>query len=144
VSVSDPVIATPPRGSKKTIIIAAIVVLVAFVSGAIAGMLIEHVHLMRRMHGRTSRFAPQSMVRRLDKTLDLTPEQHTKVEEIVMRHHQRIVALTESVRPRVRQELEAANREIEAVLTPEQREKFAQLRLHLGRREGRSRTESTR
>jgi Spy/CpxP family protein refolding chaperone len=146
VSVSDPVIVPPPppRGSKKTIVIAVIVVLVAFVSGAIAGMFVEHVHLMRRMHGRTSRFAPQMMVHRLDRTLDLTPEQRTKVEEIVMRHHQRIVAITESARPRVREELEAANREIEALLTPEQREKFAKLRLHLGHREGRSRTESTR
>ena len=142
-SVSDPIV-PPPRNSKKTIIIAVIVVLVAFASGGIAGMLVEHVHLMRRMHGRGPRFAPQMMVHRLDRTLDLTPEQRTKVEEIVMRHHQRIVAITESTRPRVRQELEAANREIEAVLTPEQREKFEKLRLHLERREGRSRTESTR
>lgn len=145
-SVSDPVMAqpAPSRGSKKTIIIAVVVVLVAFVSGGIAGMLAEHVHLMRHMHGRGTRFAPQMMVHRLDRTLDLTAEQRTKVEEIVMRHHQRILAITESTRPRVRAELEAANREIEAVLTPQQREKFSQLRLLLGHREGRSRTGSTK
>ena len=147
-SVSEPVVTAPapppPRGSKKTIVIAVIVVIVAFVSGAVAGVLVEHVHLMRRFHGRMPRFVPQMMLHRLDRTLDLTPEQRTKVEEIVMRHHQRIVAITESTRPRVREELEAANREIEALLTPEQREKFAKLRLHIGRREGRSRTESTR
>ena len=146
-SVSEPVTvppAPPPRSSKKTIVIAVIVVLVAFVSGGIAGMLVEHVHLMRRMHGRMPRFTPQMMVHRLDRTLDLTPEQRSKVEEIVMRHHQRIVAITESTRPRVREELEAANREIEALLTPDQREKFSKLRLLLGHREGRSRTESSR
>lgn len=129
---------------KKTIAIAAVVLVITFLSGAAAGFLIAHAGMFRRGPFGRSRHVPQMMVRHLSRSLDLTPDQRTKVEEIVKRRHARIVQLQDSTRPQVRQELDAANREIEAVLTPEQREKFAKLRMRLGHREGRSRRGSTR
>jgi Spy/CpxP family protein refolding chaperone len=39
-----------------------------------------------------------------------------------------------AVRPQVRQELDATNAEIETVLTPEQKTKFANLRIRVGAR----------
>jgi Spy/CpxP family protein refolding chaperone len=132
-----------PRSSARTAVIAVVVVVITFVSGAAVGFFGAHFFPRRGSFGR-SRMMPQMMVRHLSRTLDLTPEQRTKVEQIVMRHHARIVQLQESTRPQVRQELEAANREIEALLTPEQRQKFAKLRMRLGRHEGRGRREPTR
>ena len=147
-SVSDPVVPAPPpprRAATKTIVIAVVVVILTFVSGVAAGVLLAHLHVFGRGRaGRPPRIAPALMVRHLDHALDLTPEQRAKVEEIVRRHHQRIEALTESVRPQVRQELDAANREIEALLTPEQRRKFETMKMRLGHREGRSRRGPTR
>lgn len=127
----------------KTIVIAVVVVVITFVSGAAAGFFGAHFLPHRAGIGR-GHMMPQLMVRHLARRLDLTAEQKTKIEAIVMRHHQRIEKLNESVRPQLRQEIEAANREIEAVLTPEQREKFAKMRMRLGHREGRARTGSTR
>ena len=143
-SVSEPLpAAPPPRGSKKTIVIAVVVVVLTFLSGAAAGFLTAHL-MYRPFSHRPPRMVPQMMVRHLSRALDLTPEQRAKVEEIVKRRHQRIWSVTESVRPRVHQELEEANREIEAILTPEQRVKFEKLKMHLGHREGRVRRGSTR
>jgi Spy/CpxP family protein refolding chaperone len=144
VSVSDPVVpAPPPRSSTKTIVIATIIVIVAFVSGGVAGILLDHLHFMHR-GPHPPRMIPRMMVNRLAHSLDLTPEQRVKVEEIIERHHRRISELTDGVRPQVHRELEAANAEIEAVLTPEQREKFAKMKMRLGHREGRSRRGPTR
>lgn len=128
-SVSDPLppAAPPPRSSTKTAAIAVVVVLITFVSGIAAGFLLAH---LRREH--PPRMMPRMIVNHLSRRLDLTAEQRKKVEEIVMRHHERIVKLQDSVRPQVRLEVEAANREIDAVLTPEQRQKFAKLRMQLG------------
>ena len=39
-----------------------------------------------------------------------------------------------NVRPQIRQELDATNAEIETVLTPEQKTKFADLRMRIGAR----------
>jgi Spy/CpxP family protein refolding chaperone len=130
---------------KKTIAIAAVVLVITFLSGAAAGFLLAHLGMLRRglFPGR-GRHVPQMMVRHLSRTLDLTDEQRKKVEGIVMRHHARIMQLQDSTRPQVRQELDAANREIEAVLTPEQREKFAKMRMRLERHEGRGRRGPTR
>jgi Spy/CpxP family protein refolding chaperone len=143
VSVTDPIPAPAPRNSTATVVIAIVVVIAAFLSGVAAGVLLTHLHMMRAGIG-GGRMVERMMVHRLERSLDLTHDQRTKVEEIIARHHRRINALTDAVRPQVHDEIEAANREIEAVLTPEQRAKFAKLKLRLGHREGRVRMAPTR
>ena len=118
--------------SPKTVVIASIVVLVAFVAGFCAGIFADHVvHRLRGPH--PPRFASRMMIERLDRHLDLTDAQRAKIEEIIQRRHRSIGG-----------EIEAANAEIERVLTPEQRQKFARMRMHLGHREDRARRGSTR
>lgn len=146
-SAAEPLPPAPPprRSSTKTVVIAIAVVAVAFISGVASGIFLGHLNLLGRGHrGGPPGMLPHLMVRHLERRLDLTPEQRTRVEAILKRHHDRIFALTESVRPQVRQEIDAANREIEAVLTPEQRQKYEALKLRLGHREGRGRREPTR
>jgi Spy/CpxP family protein refolding chaperone len=63
------------------------------------------------------------MVDRLDRHLDLTDAQRAKIEQIIEQHHRSIG-----------KEIETANAEIDLVLTPEQRQKFAKMRMHLERR----------
>ena len=130
---------------SKTTWIAALVVLVTFLFGVAVGVFGAHMAIL--MHrDRLGNLAASAIVRRLDHSLDLTRVQRKKVEEIVDRHHARINSIWTSVRPRVGDEIDAANAEIERILTPAQRRKFGRLRLHLGalRREDRVQTESTR
>lgn len=148
-SATDPGPVLPPaRTSTKTIVIASIVVLVAFVSGAFTGILVDHLlHRGRRpphMRGMT-----HTMAAHLDRRLELTDAQREKIEEILRRRHQRMWELSESVRPQIHKEIEATNAEIERVLTPAQREKFQEMKMRMrfghGRhREGKRRRESTR
>ena len=134
-SVSDPVVPAvvppPPPRSAKTVVIAVIVLIVTFVAGMAAGVLLDHLRILRHPH-RDGHLATAWIMRRLEHNLDLTPEQHKKVEEIVERHHRRIFEISENVRPQIHRELEAANTEIKAVLTPEQREKFEKMKMRLG------------
>jgi Spy/CpxP family protein refolding chaperone len=107
--------------STKTVVIAAIVVLAAFVAGVCAGIFADRVLMHRGPH--PPRFASRMMMERLDRHLDLTDAQRAKIEQIIERHHRSIGT-----------ELAAANAEIERVLTPEQRQKFAKMRMHVRRR----------
>ena len=119
--------------SRKTVIIASIVVLVTFVAGLCAGIFVDRVWMHRMRGPHPPRFASRMMVERLDRHLDLTDAQRAKIQQIIEQHHGHIG-----------KEIEAANAEIDLVLTPEQRRKFAKMRMHLGRPEGRGRTGPTR
>jgi Spy/CpxP family protein refolding chaperone len=131
----------PIVSRTKTTIIAAVVLGVTFVAGAVVGILGDR--LLHRRRG-IPEFATHALVSRLSRHLDLDDAQRQKVTEIIARHHARINSFFAGVRPRVREEIEAANREIEVVLTPEQRKKFEQMKMHLLHHADRARTEPTR
>lgn len=113
---------------------ALVVVVVAFLAGLLVGVAGDHVYLIhsrqlsprRGMEGMTRR-----LLDRLDHELGLTPQQRDQVNRIIESHHQKIQALTSGVRPQIRQELDQANREIGAILTPEQRVKYDAVRMRM-------------
>ena len=118
---------------SKTAIVAAIVIALAFVAGFAAGVVADRLLIIRRPPPPPHPLAVHAMAGRLDHHLDLTDDQRAKIEQIIQRRHRSIGA-----------EIAEANAEIERVLTPEQRRKFAKMRMRLGHREGRGRREPTR
>ncbi len=122
---------TPSGNSTRRIAI--LVVAVAFIAGALIGFAGGRVYSL--LHGPMPRhrgdFVSNRIIEHLDDALDLTPQQHEQIESIMKRHHQRMMALSEGVRPQMHQEIEAANREVEALLTPKQREKFQKMRMRM-------------
>ena len=123
---------------------AVVVVVVTFLAGLLVGVAGDHLYLIhngRLFPRRTPRFAADRMADRLNKELQLTPQQKTQVQQIIERHRAKIDALMSSVRPQVRQEVDATNAEIDRILTPEQRTKFAAMRMRIeSRRRGRDAT----
>ncbi|HET7437427.1 MAG TPA: hypothetical protein VFN10_22170, partial [Thermoanaerobaculia bacterium] len=103
---------------------------ITFLAGAAAGVLGDHLFLLHRMHSMHAR-APHFLAQHLARRLDLTAAQKQQVEAILVKHHQRINQIQDETRPKVRGEIDAASKEIETVLTPEQREKFRHLPMHL-------------
>jgi Spy/CpxP family protein refolding chaperone len=65
---------------------------------------------------------------RLAADLDLSPEQRAAIDSIVRDQQQRVRALTAEVEPQFRAIAEQTRGRIEAVLTPEQRARLAELR----------------
>lgn len=129
---------------RRTIVIAAIVVIVAFLAGIMVGVASDRLLRHRNFARRPMMWA--MMVHRLDRHLDLTDAQQKQVQQILARRHERLEG-------QMRVEIDATNAEIERVLTAEQREKFRKMRMRLGplhgrqrheRHEGKGRTESTR
>ncbi len=122
-----------PRAKWKAIL----VVVSCFVAGALAGVLVDHLVLMRHhrifpKHG--VKFVSSHVVRTLDRELSLTEDQKARTRAIVDRHHKNIEAKWAIVHPQIRAEIDAADREIAAILRPEQRGKFDKVRAKWRRR----------
>ena len=111
--------------ATRTTILAALVLLLTFGAGVVGGAAAHHLLGMRRP-GPPPEMMAGAMIRQLDRRLDLTDAQRVQIEAIVKRRHQRM-----------RTEIETTNDEIAKVLTPEQREKFAKIRLRMHRPHGR-------
>ncbi|HVE70011.1 MAG TPA: hypothetical protein VNI54_01485 [Thermoanaerobaculia bacterium] len=106
--------------ATRTTVIAALALVLTFAAGLLAGAVGHRAMFMR--HGPEP--AMRMMINHLDRRLDLTDAQRAEVEKILARRHHTLM-----------KELHGANSEIERVLTPEQRARFAKMRMRLhGRR----------
>jgi Spy/CpxP family protein refolding chaperone len=74
-------------------------------------------------------------LKRLDRQLDLTPEQHDQIAKIMKESHDRTNPLWEKIAPQMTDELKRVREEIRQVLTPEQRKKWGDL-MRRGRASG--------
>jgi Spy/CpxP family protein refolding chaperone len=113
----------------KNSVTAALVLALTFLAGIALGVFGAHMAILHGGPG--AEHFPRALAARLDHRLDLTDAQRAQVEAILVRHHQRINRMMANVHPQVRAEVESANREIERVLTPAQRAKFAKMRMRM-------------
>ena len=112
--------------NKKSFLYAALL----FFSGAILGAVCLHVVMRFRMAHGFDR-DPAAMVRmimhHLDRELDLTDEQHNRLEPIVTEMQQKFQELRKEIRPRMDVILDDATHKAERELSPPQRDKLHEL-----------------
>ncbi len=125
-----------PSTSSSARTTAILLVAIAFVAGALIGFAGGRVYSIYHgpFRGHGADFIRDRMLKHLDRELDLTPQQHAQVAQIMDRHHKRMDEIAAGIRPQMRQEIDAAGREIEAILTPEQKQKYQSMRLRMDRR----------
>ena len=93
--------------------------------GGAIGVTLDRVWLMRAgetAHGPLD--AQTEMIEALQVELALTPAQATEVSAILERHQGQVTHTWETVRPHLRAAMDSVGSEIEAVLAPEQLERF--------------------
>lgn len=66
----------------------------------------------------------KELLRRMDRELALTPEQHDHIEKIIANSQERTKALWKPIAPQMNREMQSVCEEIREELTPEQRKKF--------------------
>jgi len=122
-----------PKVGPRTL--AGLVIVLTFLVGGLAGAVTD-----RTLHGgRQFRVGPpgpnpgggpdrdrrargrERFIQEMKRNLDLTPDQVAKIEAISLEREQRVDSLLKDVRPKVRALLDETRKEIDGVLTPEQR-----------------------
>lgn len=112
---------TRPMSPRRVWLLATVVVLLAFLAGALAGAAFDRFHRGRNHErGRGERHIGEMMKHRYG----LSDDQARRVEAIVQKRRPRVDSLMATVEPQVRAVFDSTNREIRALLTPGQREKF--------------------
>lgn len=133
---------TPSVSPSRTRTTAVLALVAVFIGGLLVGIAGDRFYLYHHHRlfpsERMARFATRRIVDHLDRDLHLTPQQKSEVQRIIDQHHARIDAVMTGIQPQVRGELDAANAEIEKILTPPQREQFKKTRMRIppGRRHG--------
>src|SRR5436190_764331 len=98
-------------------------IFIAFLIGVVAGLLVASKCPVGR-HGFPPRGGGPQMFERFSRELMLTPDQKKKMAAILEDQREKFKFIHEEMRPRLEQMKKEAKLEIEAILTPEQREKF--------------------
>ncbi|BAH77720.1 hypothetical protein DMR_42290 [Solidesulfovibrio magneticus RS-1] len=107
---------------------------VLFASGAVVGVvgsrLLGERGPLALMHGDPRHFAAMAL-RRITSDLDLSQEQQDKLRPIIMDTTRQIIALRREQEPRMQELIDTSIQLTKALLTPEQREKFADVMARL-------------
>lgn len=113
-------VATRPAGTWVKAILLGSAILV---SGMVIGGVLTYGVLERERAGEPfpQEHSPARIVEHLQHDLNLTNDQATAVLEIFTRHHERMEMVRMKVRPDIEAEMEAARKEVDAILTEQQR-----------------------
>ncbi|HEX8848183.1 MAG TPA: hypothetical protein VF761_01490 [Gemmatimonadaceae bacterium] len=126
----EPVTAGRRLTRGRALALAAVVLLLAFLAGAATGVVVERRVLhpqwreARGGRGEGGRERRDEMRARLAKELGLDSAQSAKIDSIFRRHRPALDSVRESMESRLSSVVAQTRREIDSVLTPEQREKM--------------------
>lgn len=126
-----------PGGSRRgptPRLVAALVLALVAVSGVLCGVALDRLVLSPHGRGRAWAFgargvrSPEVLRRearaRFARELQLTPDQSARIDTIMTHQVVRMRAIRDSVRPSLDSVIVDTRRQIEAVLTPDQRQRF--------------------
>lgn len=121
---------------KRSVALGAVLaVFLVGLAGGVAGAHLFYAHKLEAKSERVPFLAPHYQGR-LDRSLDLSPQQEQEIRRILRQAHEEAESLRREVRPRIHQLMEGAHEQIREVLTPEQRQRFEELPLHKRRWRG--------
>ena len=132
---------------RKSRLVAGVVIVLVLLAGIAIGFFLHHAMPWRHGPPGLRRGRPaagpaagaikERMLERLDRDLKLTPDQHARIDTVLTRREADLRALMLETRPRFDSIAARTRSEIQAVLTPEQREEFAKIVKQMESRRGR-------
>jgi hypothetical protein len=118
--------------TPKSRLVAGVVIVLVFLAGVAVGFFVHHAIPRRGFGGLAIGGPPPGprpgvkgwMLERLDRDLDLSPEQRARIDTVLTRRESDLRTLMSEARPRFETIAARTRGEIQAVLTPAQQEKF--------------------
>jgi hypothetical protein len=98
----------------------------AFIFGAVVGATVLSQFLWKSYVDRLQTRGPNTerIIGELRPELDLSEEQSKRLTEVLTDHRQKMKALHDDLKPKVEERLESLRSDVEAILTPEQAERW--------------------
>ncbi len=108
----------------KSVSLGLLILLTGIIIGTASTMIIYENRTRKRMQ--TPVFPRRGMLKRMERTLNLTPQQVKQIEPILKEHMKSLHEIKMKARPEIEKELTAMKNEIETVLNEEQKKKWRQ------------------
>ncbi len=102
-------------------------VVVILLVGIITGAWLNRALVQNRIRGLLEMRGAGLLQPMPEKDLSLTPEREKKIREILDRHAERLAEIHERFQGEIRASFEALTKEIDPLLTPEQRDRFRKM-----------------
>ena len=121
---------------RRSRVVAGVVIVLVLLAGVAIGFFLHHEVPWRHgppgfgVGGPPPGRPPEvkkRMLDRLDRDLKLTPDQHARIDTVLTRREQDLRALMAQTRPQFDSIAARTREQIQAVLTPEQRDDFAKI-----------------
>lgn len=125
-----PTKASPSTRARKkrhwvwSVLIGAAILVCGMIIGACLTLIVVRnrvIDLIQHPQKRTT-----AMVRRLDRALDLSEDQRSEIRDVLRKHRAEFNEIRREVGPRVKEQIEALDRDVSEVLNEEQRKKWNQ------------------
>ncbi|MCP2619797.1 hypothetical protein NLC35_00910 [Candidatus Aminicenantes bacterium AC-334-K16] len=101
-----------------------LIILATLILGVILGAGLHRLYIQHRIKKIFTLQRPPIMARTLERVIQPTPEQRIRIRRILHRHTQRLLEIRREYETKLRQEMTAIQREIDPILTPQQRKRL--------------------
>ncbi len=105
----------------------ALIIISTLIIGIIFGALLSRVYMHHRIRRAFTMISPARFIPVLEQTISPTPEQREQIRKIIQKHAKNVAELQRNLRDGMESSFESLRKELDAVLTPEQKERLEKM-----------------
>jgi len=105
----------------------ALIIILTLIIGIIFGALLSRAYLHHRIRRAFTMLNPNMFMTFLEHTINPTPEQREQIRKIVREHAKTVAELQQNLREGMESSFESLRKELDSVLTPEQKERLEKM-----------------
>jgi Spy/CpxP family protein refolding chaperone len=105
----------------------ALIIISTLIIGIIFGALLSRAYLHQRIKRAFTMVNPDRFMTFFEQTISPTPEQHEQIKKIIREHAKTVSELQKNLREGMESSFESLRKELDSVLTPEQKERLEKM-----------------
>jgi Spy/CpxP family protein refolding chaperone len=105
----------------------ALIIISTLIIGIIFGALLSRAYLHHRIRRAFSMVNPNRSMTFFEQTINPTPEQREQIRKIIQKHTKTVSELQKTLREGMESSFESLRKELDSVLTPEQKERLEKM-----------------
>ncbi len=102
----------------------ALIIIITLVMGIIIGAMLNRALLQRRINRAFSWRLPDFMITSIERIIEPDQEQRKRLREVLRKHSERMMEIREDHRKELQESFESLQKEIDPILTPEQKRRL--------------------
>ncbi len=107
-----------------------LVIILTLIIGIVFGFLLSRAYMHYRIKRAFAMITPSRFIPVFEQTINPTPEQREHIRKIIQEHAENIAELQKNLREGMESSFESLRKELESILTPEQKKRLGKMMRH--------------